>query len=70
MTDPDMAKPCPETAEITPEMEAAGVWALRTTGIGLLCAEDWEVREVAHELYLAAVSRDYGRGRRLFSSDP
>jgi hypothetical protein len=39
--------------QITPEMEQAGIWALRTAGIGLLCAEDWEVRDVAHEVHLA-----------------
>jgi hypothetical protein len=39
--------------QITPEMEQAGIWALPTAGIGLLCAEDWEVRDVAHEVYLA-----------------
>lgn len=38
---------------LTPAMEDAGVWALRTAGIGLLDAEDWEVRQVAREVYRA-----------------
>lgn len=41
---------------LTPAMEAAGVSALRGAGIGLLQAEDWEVLEVAREVYLAMAS--------------
>ena len=56
-----MAASDQNAVEITPAMENAGVWALRTAGIGLLSAEDWEVREVAREVFLAMSEVDAGR---------
>lgn len=44
---------CPE---ISSEMADAGAWALRTSGVGLLQAESWEVLQVAREVYLAMCS--------------
>ncbi len=38
---------------ITPAMVDAGIWVLRTAGIGLLDVEDWEVRELAIEVFQA-----------------
>lgn len=38
---------------ISPEMIAAGARAVRVAGIGLLDAEDWEVQQVALEVYRA-----------------
>jgi hypothetical protein len=62
------------SADITAEMEAAGVWALRVSGIGLLDAEEWEVLPITREVYRAMrvasvvepksrVSNRRGRGR-------
>jgi uncharacterized protein (DUF305 family) len=39
--------------KITQEMIAAGSQALRVAGIGLLDAEDWEVQQIALEVYQA-----------------
>jgi hypothetical protein len=58
------------SVEITPQMEAAGVWVLKSSGIGLLNAEDWEVLPVAREVYLAMRLAVETKSSEQSSQDP